>query len=134
MESADQTLIRRIHDYQRLSGILWIAIGVLQILSICVLFIFGIPTALVGVWNIFAGISHLKIAPRILARESDIPAQFEDMNSLIVIGICNLVFGGVIGIIFVILDFYVRDQILTNRQLFTATPTTPSVGGNQPTM
>src|SRR5215212_3183884 len=112
MQPANQILIRRIHDYERLSGILWIALGVLQILSICVLFIFGIPTMLVGIWNILAGISKLKIAPRILAREITVPAQFDSMNSLIVIGICNLVFGGVIGIIFVILDFYVRDQIL----------------------
>jgi hypothetical protein len=119
--SSAHSTLRRLHDYEKLSGILWIAWGALQILSICVLFAFGIPVALVGAWNIYAGITRLRVAPRIFAGDSTIPAAFEDMTSLIVIGILNLVFGAVIGVIFVLVDFYVRDQILSHRELFVNT-------------
>jgi hypothetical protein len=34
----------------------------------------------------------------------------------------NLVFGAVIGVLFCIIDFYVRDQILSHRQIFEAQP------------
>lgn len=118
MASSDQSTLRRLHDYEKLSGVLWIVWGVLQILSMCALFVFGIPVALVGAWNIYAGVTRLRIAPRILVGDARIPAAFEDMTGFIVIGILNLVFGAVIGVLFVLVDFYVRDQILAHRELF----------------
>lgn len=121
MHANEQTLIRRIHDYQRISGFLWIAFGVLQVLAACplALMLVGIPIALMGAWNIYAGMTHLKIAPAILMRDETIPARFESMTSLIVVTILNLVLGAIIGALFCIIDFYVRDQILANRHLFT---------------
>jgi hypothetical protein len=121
MDTAQPNTLRRLHDYEKLSGILWIAWGILQILSICVLFVFGIPVALAGAWNIYAGITRLRVAPQILAADARIPSQFESMTDLIVIGLINLVLGAFVGLIFVLLDFYVRDQILTNRHMFTNT-------------
>jgi hypothetical protein len=41
------------------------------------------------------------------------------MAGLILIGIVNLILGGIIGVVFVILDFMIRDKVLTNRNLFT---------------
>lgn len=119
--SGDNTL-RRLHDYEKLSGVFWIGLGVVQIMSICVLFVFGIPVAIVGLWNIFAGISRLRVAPRILAGDASIPSQFSPMAGLIIIGLLNLTLGGIIGVLMVIFDFIIRDQILSNQHLFQQRP------------
>ncbi|MGQ9528123.1 hypothetical protein [Chloroflexus sp.] len=109
-ETPDQTTIRNISDYELLSGIFWIILGTLQTLTIV--------GALAGIWNIFAGISHCKVSSRILRREKMIPATFEDITQLVIIGIINLIFGGFIGLIFVAFDFFIRDKVLKNRHLF----------------
>ena len=108
--SQDDVLIWRIADYQHISGILWIVIGVIQTILIY--------TALAGVWNIFAGISRIHIVDRIKRREANIPVQFEGVTQLILIGVINLLLGGAIGLVFVAFDFFIRDKILTNRHLF----------------
>lgn len=110
MISSDQNLIRRISDYERISGILWIVLAVIQICTIV-----GV---IAGIWNIFAGRSRLKISKRIAFRDSKIPKLYEGINELIVIGLINLFLGGVIGILFVGFDFYIRDMVLTNAYLF----------------
>ena len=52
------------------------------------------------------------------------PFDFEPIVGLVVIGLINLILGGVIGVAIVGLDFYVRDQVLSNRRLFDRGPTT----------
>lgn len=116
MTQSDEHTIRRINDYLRISGILWIILGVLQIASICA---FWLPGPLIGAWNMYAGFTNLKAADRVLARDATIPQQFEGIAGLILIAVFNLVLGGVIGILFVVLDFLARDKILSNRHLFT---------------
>lgn len=108
---ANELFFRRMADYAKLSGVFWIVLAVVQILS-C----WGI---IAGLWNIFAGISRLQMAGDILARKPGVPAAFESLAGLIIILVINLVLGGVIGIIFVGFDFYIRDQILKNREIFT---------------
>ena len=103
-------LIRRIADYEKISGIFWICLGSLQLLSII-----GI---IAGAWNIYAGITRIRAAKNILARDPGIPAAFENMNELIIIGVINFLLGGVIGIAFVAFDFYIRDLVLKNSALF----------------
>ena len=110
--ASDDSLIRRISEYERISGILWIVLGAIQILTIlCII---------AGVWNIFAGISRVKASKSIADREASIPKMFEEnLTMLIVIGAVNLLLGGVIGILFVAFDFYIRDLVLKNTHLFT---------------
>jgi hypothetical protein len=115
MSTSEQNTVRQISDYERLSGIFWIVLGILQCLTIFVFYIFG---PVVGIWNIMAGISHLKRSPRILARDPAIPSEYESLGGIIAIGIVNLVIGGVIGIVFAILDFVIRDKVLSNRHAF----------------
>jgi hypothetical protein len=110
MTNQDDNLIRRIADYERISGILWIVFAIFQIISVV-----GI---IAGVWNIIAGFSRIAIAKDIRARKSTVPAAFEGVLQLVIIGIINLVFGGVIGVVFVCFDFFVRDKVLSNRHLF----------------
>lgn len=107
-------VIRQVADYERISGILWLILGILQVISV-----FGI---IAGVWNILAGISRIRLVRRIQARDPRVVAAFSGMAGLIVIGVINLLIGGVIGVIFVAFDFYVRDKVLSNAQLFDADP------------
>ena len=112
-ETSDETLIRRISDYERISGIIWIVFGALQI---CTIYL-----ALAGAWNIYAGIACIGTSKRILERDARIPKAFEGIGMLVAFFVINLIFGGVIGILFVAFDFYIRDLILKNAHLFTAT-------------
>ncbi len=115
--SPDHT-VRRIADYERISGILWIIIGAIQCLTLI-----GI---IAGVWNIVAGISRISAAPLILQRDPRVPAMFEGIGQLIVIGLINIFLGGIVGVLFVIFDFVIRDMVLRNRQLFEQ----PALTGN----
>ncbi|MGV1035065.1 MAG: DUF5362 family protein [Microbacteriaceae bacterium] len=112
--SSDELTIRRIADYTRLSGVLWLILGILQVLFII--------TALIGIWNIIAALGRLHAAKLTLARDPSIPGLWQGVAGLIIIGILNLLLGGMIGLLFVALDFVVRDQVLKNRHLFDAPP------------
>lgn len=103
-------LFRKLADYERLSGILWILIGVLQV--------FTFWGAIAGIWNLFAGYSRIKIAPRIRARDRSVPAEFDGIAQLAILAVINVLLGGVIGIVFVIFDYIIREKILDNRHLF----------------
>lgn len=111
MQTEDQNFIRRLADYQRISGILWIVLGAVQVCLVI--------TVLAGAWNIYAGITRMKASKRILERDPSIPGEFESITQLVIIGVINLVLGGFIGILFVGFDFYIRDNVLTNAHLFT---------------
>ncbi len=112
---ADDTTLRRIHDWEHLSSIFWIIWGVMQCFTGYLI--------IAGIWNIVNGIAARKLLPRILAREVTIPNDYEPVAPLVIIGIVNLVFGGVIGVGFVIFDFWIRDMVLKNKHLFYKQPT-----------
>ena len=104
-------IARSIADYERLSGVLWIGLGALQIIAVV--------TAIAGAWNIWAGISRLSMSKRVRAREVAVPQAYEGLTQLVVIGLVNLIVGGVIGLVFVGLDLFIRERVLTNRWVFT---------------
>lgn len=110
VSDSDVNLIRRIADYEKISGVIWIVVGVIQILLVL--------TLIAGVWNVFAGISRLNVVKRIKAQERSVVENFEGIAGLVVIGIINLIFGGVLGILFIGFDFFIRDQVLSNSRLF----------------
>lgn len=106
----DATTLRRIADYERVSGILWIVLGSIQCITLV-----GI---MAGVWNIVAGVSRVRAAPLILARDPGVPSMFEGVAALVVIGLVNVFLGGAIGVVLIVFDFVVRDMVLKHRHLF----------------
>lgn len=106
----DDQAIRRIADYERISATLWLILGVIQILMIV--------TIIAGVWNVIAAWSRFKVSPMIRQRDSRVPAFYEGITQLVIVGVINLLFGGVIGVLFVIFDFVIRDMVLNHQHLF----------------
>jgi hypothetical protein len=128
-ESADDALARGFASYERISGWVWIAIGVLQVVLLI--------TIIAGAWNIYVGINRGKLASRIEHRDPCIPTTFEPLTGYIISGIVNLVLGGVLGVALVGLDLHVRGQVLNNRHLFAvgavpAAPYGPATPGYAP--
>jgi len=102
--------IRKLSEYELISCCVWIGIAAIQICT-C----YG---AIAGVWNIFVGISRYQMIDRVKARDARIPSEHEGLGMLITIALVNLILGGVIGIVLVAFDYYVRNQILENRHVF----------------
>jgi hypothetical protein len=107
----DDDLIRKVADYEKISAALWLVLGIIQIL--CVV------TAIAGIWNVIAAISRFKLAERIREGDAGVVDSYESMAGLVVIGVVNLFFGAVFGLLFVGFDFYIRDLVLTNREIFS---------------
>jgi hypothetical protein len=110
-ETPDATVIRRLALYERLSGWAWLVLAIFQVVSV-----FGI---LAGAWNIYASITRFKVAPRIERRETAVPGIFEPLTGYVIIGVVNFLLGGVIGLVFLAVDLFVRDQVLKHRGLFS---------------
>jgi len=125
--AADERTLGRIASYERLSAILWLCLGGIQML---VGAIDGVEIAIivVGIWNIHAAYTRLKLPDLIRAHSPSIPAMYEkQVLQLILIGLLNLVLGGVIGVAFVVFDVVIRGMVLRNRALF-ATEKSPPQG------
>jgi uncharacterized membrane protein len=101
----------RVRDYEKTSGILWIVIGILQVISFV--------TIIAGVWNIYAGFTRIKLAGRIQSHQNWVVPTFERaLNGIIIIAVINLIFGGVLGIAIAGFDYYIRDYVLKNKEAF----------------
>ena len=90
----DSGIVKTLSERLQLNGIIWIIIGAVQILvgGIAVL-----PIA-VGAYNIYAGVTDLKNSKRILDDPTGIYSTYEPIAMPIVILVCNLILGGVIGV------------------------------------
>ncbi len=108
----DEAMIRSLSSAENTSGVVWLIIAILQILSCAAI--------IAGVWNIFAATTSFKLSKRILTRDPAIPSIYENMQTnLIITLVINLVLGGLIGALWVIYDFNVRSRVLANAHLFT---------------
>jgi hypothetical protein len=116
----DATFVRQMSGYSRWTGVAWIVLGGLQILSL-----FGIVA---GAWNVFAGVRRIRFAERIKERAPSVPQAVEGLAGYVIIGVVNLLLGGVIGIVLVGVDLFVRDRLLQRRALFEQSGTEPSPG------
>jgi hypothetical protein len=106
----DEQTIRRIAAYEKISACLWLAIAILQVLSL-----WGIVA---GIWNLMACYSRFQMVGRIRRREPSVPGDYEGILHLVALALVNLFLGGVIGAPIVVFDFVIRDKVLSNRHLF----------------
>lgn len=104
----------KLAEYEEYSGIVWMAIGVIQCLSLV-----GI---ICGIWNIVVATQRLKYSKDIKnGTATNIYDTFEkDKSSIITMLILNIVLGAVIGIIGAIFDLHIRDFVMKNETVFKA--------------
>jgi hypothetical protein len=114
LAASPQRLANQIANYELASAGLWLVLGLIQLASAVVLKF----TAIAGIWNIFAAYTRFRSSFAIRRRDPGIPEAFKPIWPLVAIGGVNLVVGGAIGVVFVLLDLYVRGQILENAEIF----------------
>lgn len=116
-ESPDR-LARRIANYEVLAAALWFGLGLVQFAAA---FRFKF-TAIAGLYNMFAAYTRLRASGAIRRRENGVPAAFKPIWPLLLIGAVNLLVGGAIGVVFVLVDIHVRSEILDNAGIFDRQP------------
>jgi hypothetical protein len=126
MSQPPDKLASQLANYELASAALWLVLGIIQLASAVVLKF----TAIAGIWNIFAAYTRFRASFAIRRRDPGIPKAFKPVWPLVAIGAVNLLVGGAIGVVFVLLDLYVRGQILENAEIFDGTG--GEVGGEAP--
>ena len=103
---------------QRLNtnGIIWLVIGILQILGGLV---FNWFLLVVGVLNIISSTQDMKYSKAMLENPSGIVAKFEPLTGPIITLVYNLLIGGVIGVVGSAYYFFaIRNYVMENKQTF----------------
>ena len=103
--------IRKTVEHELISGVCWLVLALIQVCTCYGIF--------AGIWNICIAVSRFKAISRVKARDPGIPKKAENgLASLILLAFVNLILGGVIGIVLVGFDYFVRGRILENRHVF----------------
>ena len=98
-------------EKEKLSFIIWLIIGIFQCLSVV--------TIIAGAWNIYMAIQTYNFTKELERCPRGVFARYEgQMNSLIISLVLNLIFGGVIGVVGTIYDYFTRDYVMKNMEFF----------------
>lgn len=110
--SADAAAIaKKARDAENTYGTLWLVLGIFQCISIVFI--------IAGIWNIINSIQQKKNAVNIQPGNPNIPPYFERRKtSLVIAGIFNVFFGGVIGVILVVMEYSNCQYVISNRSAF----------------
>lgn len=108
------TLAQRLNT----NGIIWLVIGILQILGGIAINWFLL---IVGVLNIVSSIQDMQYSKKLPENPSGIVAKFEPITGPVITLIYNLVIGGVIGVVGSIYYFCaIRNYVMENKQFFAS--------------
>lgn len=105
---------------QRLNtnGIIWLVIGILQILGGLFINEFLL---IVGVLNIISSVQDMQYSKALLEKPNGIVAKFEPLTGPIITLVYNIVIGGVIGVVGSIYYFFaIRNYVMENKQFFAS--------------
>ncbi len=101
----------RVRRNETVANILWLIVGVVQ-----VTFLY---TAAAGVWNIINAILFLRNARNIVPGNPNVVSYFDNRKTgLIIMGVVNLIFGGVVGVFLVAYELHIRQVVLDNAGAF----------------
>ena len=119
ISSGDGTaLLNTLSQRVNTNGIIWLVIGILQILG-------GIFAnwflLIVGVLNIISSVRDMKYSKTLPENPTGIVAKFEPITGPVITLIYNLVIGGVIGVVGSIYYFVaIRNYVMENKQIFAS--------------
>ena len=112
------TLLNTLSQRLKINGIIWLVIGVLQILGGVFIDWFLL---IVGVLNIISSVQDMQYSKTLLEKPSGIVEKFEPIVGPIITLVYNLVIGGVIGVIGSIYYFFaIRNYVMENKQFFAS--------------
>ncbi len=98
-------------DKEKISFVIWLVIGIIQCLSF-----FAI---IAGVWNIYAAITTYQFSKQLDRCPRGVYKRYDNqMTSLIISLILNILFGGIIGVAGTVYDYFTRDYVMKNRDFF----------------
>lgn len=117
--SVDGTvLLNTLSQRLNTNGIIWLVIGILQILGGIFINWFLL---IVGVLNIISSVQDMQYSKTLLENPNGIFAKFEPITAPIITLVYNLVIGGVIGVIGSIYYFFaIRNYVMENKQFFAS--------------
>ena len=119
ISSGDGTaLLNTLSQRVNTNGIIWLVIGILQILG-------GIFAnwflLIVGVLNIISSVRDMKYSKTLPENPTGIVAKFEPITGPVITLIYNLLIGGVIGVVGSIYYFVaIRNYVMENKQIFAS--------------
>ena len=109
-------LLRQLSDRVKIDGIIWLVIGILQVLA--GLF-WNWILLIIGALNIVTAVQDLSYSKTVLERPMGIVDKFRPLTGPIITLVYNLIFGGVIGVAGTIYYLIgVRDFVLKNETAF----------------
>ena len=112
------TLLNTLSQRLNTNGIIWLVIGILQILGGIFINWFLL---IVGVLNIISSVQDMQYSKTLLENPTGIVAKFEPIVGPIITLVYNLVIGGVIGVIGSIYYFLaIRKYVMENKQFFAS--------------
>ena len=110
------TLLSTLSERLKLNGIIWLVIGILQIIGGIFINWFLL---IVGVLNIIFSVQDMQYSKTLLENPTGIVKRFEPVTGPIIILVYNLVIGGVIGIVGSIYYFIaIRNYVIENKSAF----------------
>lgn len=110
------TLLNTLSQRLNTNGIIWLVIGILQILSGIFINWFLL---VVGVLNIISSVQDMQYSKTLLENPTGIVAKFEPITGPIITLVYNLVIGGVIGVVGSIYYFVaIRNFVMQNKEQF----------------
>ena len=112
------TLLNTLSQRVKTNGIIWLVIGVLQILGGLFINWFLL---VVGVLNIVSSVQDMNYSKTLHENPTGIVAKFEPITGPVITLIYNLIIGGVIGVIGSIYYFVaIRNYVMENKQFFAS--------------
>lgn len=111
-------LLNTLSQRLKTNGIIWLVIGILQIIGGVTLDWF---LMIVGVLNVISSVQDMQYSKTVLEKPSGIIAKFEPLTGPIITLVYNLVIGGVIGVIGSIYYFFaIRNYVMEHKQSFAS--------------
>ena len=110
------TLLNTLSQRLNTNGIIWLVIGILQILGGIFINWFLL---VVGVLNVISSVQDMQYSKALLEKPKGIVSKFESITGPVITLLYNLVIGGVIGVVGSIYYFFaIRNFVMENKQFF----------------
>lgn len=111
-------LLNKLSQRLNTNGIIWLVIGILQILGGIFINWFLL---IVGVLNIISSVQDMQYSKTLLKNPNGIVAKFEPITGPVITLVYNLVIGGVIGVVGSIYYFVaIRNYVVENKGFFAS--------------